>query len=161
MTQAARRLRRSRFETWGPVALWAGLILTMSGDHFGGDQTGHWLAVGLRFWFPDIEPGRVQLVNAAVRKAAHVIEYAVLGGLACNALRREYPAWRPLGPILATLALASACALLDEAHQTLLAGRTGSLRDVLLDLSAATVTACVLGLRPLVRDHALRRSLPP
>lgn len=58
----------------------------------------------------------------ALRKLAHFTEYAVLGGLLARAVAG-----------VAALALGIAYAVTDEVHQTFVAGRSGSLRDVAID----------------------------
>jgi VanZ family protein len=102
----------SRVNLWLPVVLWAGLIFTLSAVPS--------LDTGLGTW------------DLAVRKLAHLAEYAVLGGLLQRALGRE-----PLA-----LLLGSAYAATDEIHQTFVAGRQGSPLDWLLD--TAGVAAGVL-----------------
>ncbi len=102
----------SRANLWLPVVLWAGLIFTLSAVPS--------LDTGLGTW------------DLAVRKLAHLAEYAVLGGLLQRALGRE-----PLA-----LLLGSAYAASDEIHQTFVAGRQGSPLDWLLD--TAGVAAGVL-----------------
>jgi VanZ family protein len=102
----------SRVNLWLPVVLWAGLIFTLSAVPS--------LDTGLGTW------------DLAVRKLAHLAEYAVLGGLLQRALGRE-----PLA-----LLLGSAYAATDEIHQTFVAGRQGSPLDWVLD--TAGVAAGVL-----------------
>jgi VanZ family protein len=102
----------SRVNLWLPVVLWAGLIFTLSAVPS--------LDTGLGTW------------DLAVRKLAHLAEYAVLGGLLQRALGRQ-----PLA-----LLLGSAYAATDEIHQTFVAGRQGSPLDWLLD--TAGVAAGVL-----------------
>jgi VanZ family protein len=102
----------SRVNLWLPVVLWAGIIFTLSAVPS--------LDTGLGTW------------DLAVRKLAHLAEYAVLGGLLQRALGRE-----PLA-----LLLGSAYAATDEIHQTFVAGRQGSPLDWLLD--TAGVAAGVL-----------------
>jgi VanZ family protein len=137
--------------------LWIALIWTMSGEPFAANHTGSLLAAGLRFVFPDIRLDTLQTIHAILRKAAHVTEYAVLGALSCNAFRRQDPDWTGPRRVLVALALAVACALVDEGHQKLLPERTGSLRDVLLDTAGAALGTWValrfgaVGARPRVR----------
>ena len=72
------------------------------------------------------------LTMHAVRKLAHFTEYFILGGLLYldRRLMGRGPALLPLGAALLTAAA-------DEYIQTFVPGRSGQLRDVLLDLFGA------------------------
>ena len=74
-----------------------------------------------------------------VRKAAHVFNYFVLGGLAYQTFwlfdgRRN---WRRI--VMFAAAFCIAFAALDELHQLYVPGRSGELRDVLIDSISALV----------------------
>ena len=81
---------------------------------------------------------QIQWVNGAhpiVRKCAHFSEYTLLGvlvALTC-AMTFSRSLWQALFPI----AFCVLCAALDEWHQTFVAGRSGELRDVLIDSGGA------------------------
>jgi VanZ family protein len=72
----------------------------------------------------------------ALRKPAHVVQYAVLGALTLRALtasgRRRLPA-----VTLVTLLFALAVATADELHQRTVEARTGSAADVAFDTAGA------------------------
>ena len=82
------------------------------------------------------------LTHPMLRKLAHFTEFAVLGFLLAHCLRV-----RIARPLLAGLL----CALADETIQTFVAGRSGELRDVWIDLSgvaaAAALVYCIRFLR--------------
>ena len=90
----------------------------------------------LLLWlFPDISEARIQLAHLLMRKAAHFIEYAVLGWLAARAfatssrdLLRRY--WFFVGLLLVILQ-----AVIDEYHQSFVGTRTGSPYDSLIDIA--------------------------
>lgn len=88
--------------TWLPVVVWAGVIFALSSVPS--------LSSGLGSW------------DVALRKLAHVSEYAVLGAL----LRRGLPA----GPAVLAGVL---YAVSDELHQTFVPGRHGAPLDVAID----------------------------
>ncbi|HSK17485.1 MAG TPA: VanZ family protein [Gaiellaceae bacterium] len=96
-------MTRGRANRWLPVLLWAGLIFALS------SVPG--LGTGLGTW------------DLALRKLAHVAEYAVLGALLQRALARE-----PLAFVLG-----SGYAVTDEIHQAFVSGRQGSALDWLID----------------------------
>lgn len=78
----------------------------------------------------------VERYQHGTRKAAHMIEYAVLAALATLALSRK----GKRGPLIA-LSLAVAWAALDETHQLFVAGRGPQLFDVLIDAAGAAIGA--------------------
>jgi VanZ family protein len=97
-------MARSRLLTvWLPVVIWAAVIFTFSSIPS--------LSTGLGTW------------DTILRKAAHLTEYAVLGGLLYRALGRE-----PLA-----LAVGIAYAATDELHQYFVRGRHASPVDVAID----------------------------
>jgi VanZ family protein len=101
---------RSRLLTvWLPVLVWAGVIFTLSSIPS--------LSTGLGTW------------DTILRKAAHVTEYAVLGGLLYRAVGRE-----PLA-----LAVGIAYAATDELHQYFVRGRHASPVDVAIDALGVAV----------------------
>ena len=74
-------------------------------------------------------------LNGLIRKCAHFLAYLLLGGLTINAWRRNgVPAGRAwiFAMVICTLYAGS-----DEFHQLFVPGRSGELRDVLLDSSGA------------------------
>ena len=103
-------MARSRLLTiWLPVLIWAVVIFTLSSIPS--------LSSGLGTW------------DTILRKAAHLAEYAVLGGLLYRALGRE-----PLA-----LAAGIAYAATDELHQSFVRGRHGSPVDVAIDAVGVAV----------------------
>jgi VanZ family protein len=103
-----------RAALWGPVLLWAGLIFVLSSLPD--------LATGLGVW------------DLVLRKLAHVVEYAVLGGLLFRAVARE-----PTAVLLGSL-----YAVTDEVHQAFVPGRDGSPLDWLLDTVGAAAGVLIL-----------------
>ena len=97
-------MRRSdRLARWGPVVVWAAVIFALSSIPS--------LATGLGTW------------DLVLRKAAHVVEFGILGALLARAL-----------PSLAwAVAAGSLYAMTDEVHQAFVPGRVGSPVDWALD----------------------------
>jgi len=132
---------------WLPVVGWMALIFVLSTDTFSGGQTSRILAPLLRWLFPGLSEHASALGVFGVRKAAHVIVYAVLAWLWWRALRRPVRhdprpwQWRPAG--LALLFSAS-YAVSDEFHQSFTTARTPSAWDVLLDTAGAAAGLLVL-----------------
>jgi len=120
------------------VAAWAALILALSTDSFSSQNTSRIVGPLLDLLFPGLGAETRTAVHAAVRKSAHVVEYAVLAVLAWHAclLGRRAHALRAAG---VALLLVLAVAGLDEAGQARRAARTGSVRDVALDTAGGAL----------------------
>lgn len=120
-----------------PPLCWTGLIAYFGSAEWGGAQTAAWLAPLLLALLPGLSPELVQSAHVLIRKAGHVVEYAVLAVLWRRAVGG---AWEPM-------ALALLTASLDELRQSVTPGRTGSVYDVLLDGAAAAAPLSFLTAR--------------
>ena len=87
--------------------------------------------------------------DVALRKVAHVTEYAVLTGLWWRALR----ALGVSRPLVGAVAIALLYAASDEFHQTFVDGRTGTPVDVMIDAIGMMIAALLI--------YARRRSRGP
>lgn len=101
------RVTAARVAPWIPVVLWAGMIFAFSSVPS--------LGTGLGTW------------DLALRKLAHLAEYAVLAALL----------YRAVGQAWVAVAIASLYAVTDELHQTFVTGRQGSPLDWLVDVVGA------------------------
>jgi VanZ family protein len=121
---------------WVTVCVMA--ILAMSGDAFSGMHTGRFLRPLLRWLVPDITNRQIVELHFAIRKAAHLTEYAVLAMLSLRALRLtiDVSLLRIVG---LSLAIVLAVAGVDELRQANLAARTGSLGDVVVNLVGGSI----------------------
>jgi VanZ family protein len=124
-----------------PPLCWTGLIAYFGGGQWDGAQTAAWLGPLLRALLPAASPEALAAAHLLIRKAGHVIEYAVLAGLWRRGLGG---AWAPLG-----LAVLTAC--LDELRQSFTPGRDGAMADVLLDSAAAVTALGLIALRARLR----------
>ncbi len=117
-------------QRWGPLLLWMGVIFAFSSSSdpyqaLPGGWEGRCAAARLGALCDEETIGRF----------SHLLEYAVLGGLSFRAVVWQSPAGLRSGA--AALGLAAAYALLDEAHQLFVPGRTFQLFDLALDVSGA------------------------
>jgi VanZ family protein len=94
--------------TWLPVVAWAALIFALSSIPS--------LGTGLGLW------------DLALRKLAHLTEFAILGLLLARALR-DLPAF----------AAGVAYAVTDEVHQHFVEGRLGAPVDVAIDAAGVLI----------------------
>ena len=106
--------------TWRPLLLvaWCALLFSLSARE-------------------DLRIADDDLLDLVVRKAGHVAAYAVLGVLAAATLRQAGAGERLQlagGWAFATLYGAS-----DEWHQSMVAGRVGTPRDVVIDAAGAAL----------------------
>ena len=77
------------------------------------------------------------LLEFLVRKSAHIGLYFVLGVLVCNVLRYYIHDAKKL--LMWSMVWVSGYAALDEIHQLFVPGRSGEVRDVLIDSVAGLV----------------------
>ena len=125
-------------QRWLPVVVWAAFISWFSTDAFSARSTNSYIDPVLRFFFGDLTPAGFRFAHSIVRKAAHTIEYAILGALTLRAMTPPGPAMsRAL--VARTLAACAVYALLDEAHQSFIPSRSGSGVDVMIDVTGATI----------------------
>jgi len=107
---------------WGPVAVWAGLILFAASDLFSAESSGSVLQMIFGVEVP-------RWLHIALRKLAHLVAYGILAALAWRADRR----WEVI------MLIVVAVAAVDETMQSRSAHRTGSVVDVGIDLVGAGI----------------------
>jgi VanZ family protein len=90
----------------------------------------------------DPEPAQLKLINFYVRKTGHVLAYGLMSLLWFRAFRAQanYGPWRAC---LWSLGLCLLFASMDEVRQWFSITRGGSIVDVLLDMSGASLTALI------------------
>jgi len=124
---------------WLPTLLWLCVLAMFSTDTFSAEHTGGVLMKILHALFGNISAHRFHQIHFFIRKAAHFGSYGLLGAFAFFSWRATLPAlprwtfrWSALALLLV---LVAAC--LDEFHQSFVASRGSSLRDVGLDFVGA------------------------
>lgn len=125
---------------WLPPLAWCGMMLFISGDLGSANNTGAILK-WLLSWFPPLSPAQFDLIHFYVRKTiGHFGNYAFLYFLWFRAFRGQL-GWTTGRTFSLAIGVCLAMALMDEGHQLMFISRTGSLRDVALDLSGAATAA--------------------
>jgi VanZ family protein len=110
---------------WLPVLLWCGVIYGLSA-------------------IPHLRFFKADLLDFLFRKMGHMVEYGVLARLLVRALTGStYWPWKKI--FAASLVLAMLYSCTDEFHQTFVAGRHGTPRDVIIDTVGAWLA---LGIKP-------------
>jgi len=171
------RIRRLVHVAWfcAPLVLWVAVVAFASTNFASSAHTDIWLwrllhplSPGMRSG--DSSSGHFAALSWAVRKTAHLVVYGVLGLLAARALRGLFSGyvrttdreglWRMGVVVLPFGALVAAA---DELHQTLVPSRTGSIRDVAIDMVGVSVGLLVvwlIGRRPS-HKRTERRTIQP
>lgn len=121
---------RSRFRMRVALCLWIAVILLASADAFSMRNT----EALLRRVDPEPRPHE-QIV--ALRALVHLVEYGLLGLLAHRSLRG--PGRGRIAALGLALGLSLAVAVADESIQATQPHRSGSYRDVILDLLGSSV----------------------
>lgn len=88
-----------------------------------------------------------QLLTFLVRKGAHIFAYFVLGILAFNALWRvDLSKFKFNRPATLSIIVCALYAASDEFHQLFIIGRSGELRDIMIDSCAAIVGVFIISI---------------
>jgi VanZ family protein len=131
------------FKYWIPVIVGMIFIYCMSTEAFSSRSTLRIIDQIVRFLSLSLSRNEIIMINGAVRKLAHVIEYAVFGILLLRAFRagsqeRLWSRWAGY-----SLAVALLYAMIDEFHQLHVPMRTASLVDVCYDTLGSLLGQCV------------------
>ena len=88
-----------------------------------------------------------QLLTFLVRKGAHIFAYFVLGILAFNALWRvDLSKFKFNRPATLSIIVCALYAASDEFHQLFISGRSGEIRDIMIDSCAAMVGVFIISI---------------
>ena len=128
---------RSELIPWLWVVLWMLVIFLFSTSAFSGANTSRIIGPILKWIMPEIANESIAFIQFLLRKIAHIIEYAVLAVLLCNAIVRRLAKFSALALIARSVFISLIYAAFDEWHQSWSAGRTGSLMDVSIDTVGA------------------------
>lgn len=152
----ATAVNRTKFFSFAALIAWALVIFYLSSE--GSDASSgrsDVIVQTVQSW--GVATTGTDFMTFLVRKSAHIIAYFMFGGLAYNVIRHyKLPVRRAL---LASGAIVLVYALSDEFHQLFVPGRSGELRDVMIDTAAGVVGVCLAYLihRKYVGIKAKRR----
>jgi len=119
------------------ASFWLVLVLFLGSAYFAAQETGRFVLPFLKFLMPGVPSSEPQAIHMVLRKLAHVLEYAVLALLWYRALHRV-GGRRPRTAAWVALSICLVCSVADEAHQSMLPSRHGSVRDFVIDAFGAT-----------------------
>ena len=146
-----------KLAAWLATLAWLGAIAAFSTDTFSSAHTGSILKKIIEAVYGPISYHQFEQFHFFIRKAAHFTVYGILSWLAFLAWRSTLPAPRrwTLGWSGLAMTVVFVAASLDEFHQTFIPSRTGSSRDVMLDLISAIFFQIVIAvfLRERQRDR--------
>jgi len=129
---------KSFLKYWLPFLVWLGVIFLGSTDLMSSEQTSRFIVPFLLWLKPGMSPKIIRSVLFAIRKCAHVTEYAILALLLWRVLRSGITLRMRMSMLFGAVLLACAVfAASDEFHQSFVKSRTPSVRDVLLDVAGA------------------------
>ncbi len=125
---------RRFLKNWLPVLVWVGVIFLGLTDPMSAEHTSRFIVPFLRWLKPNISAETLASIHFILRKCAHVGEYAVLGLLLLRAATLMTN-FRQSIPILyvSVLGVCLFVAATDEFHQTFVASRGASVRDIIID----------------------------
>lgn len=136
----------SLLRAWWPAGVWIGLITFESTDYMSAQNTSSLLYHWLTRVFGPINVYDFLYWHHYLRKAGHVVGYAMLALLLLRAFRMTLSGrgpWLARPAMLSWLGTAFVAAM-DEWHQSFIPSRGASVWDVLLDSSAGLIALVVL-----------------
>ena len=87
-----------------------------------------------------------QLLTFIIRKSAHIFAYFILGILIFNALWRiKFSKLTSGWPAISSITICALYAASDEFHQLFISGRSGEVRDIIIDSIAASIGVVLIG----------------
>src|SRR5438874_808228 len=142
--------------------LWLGAVLVPGSSQYGTHATGPWVIPALNLLVPWATSRELNAMHLDDRKLWLLTQYAILvrlllqGLLARRRTSMRAAAW-------AALLICVATAFVDEAHQSMLPARTGSVGDVMLDCLGALMMLMMLRARyePVPAPAAGRAAASP
>jgi VanZ family protein len=135
---------RERILRYAPLFLWIGVILFASTTQGAMSNTSRFIRPLLEFLFPNTPEETLILYHGYTRKLAHLSEYAILAFWASRAFWSSSVNFLQRYWFIISLATVFLVASIDEYNQSLNSLRTGSLYDVLLDVSGGLLMIIVL-----------------
>jgi VanZ family protein len=138
------------------AAIWLGVVLFLGTADFAAANTAPFILPLLKKVAPSASNAQLHATHMVLRKLTHLAEYALLAllwfwAIVARTGRSVRAAWLALLVCLA-------CAVADEAHQAITPARTGSVRDVLIDVSGAAGAVLIARGRPTSRARDQMRS---
>ena len=126
---------RNRVWRYAPLLAWMAVIFFASTGALSASNSGLAIQPLLHWLFPNITDTGVAVIHSLVRKAGHLIEYAILAVLAARAFSGSAHKGLRQRWFAAALGLVVLYSFSDEFHQSFEASRTASVFDCLIDIT--------------------------
>lgn len=142
-----------------PCGIWVGIIFLFSSKYFSAGNTSTFLYELIHTLFRSFSREKFWMIHAYIRKSAHVMAYAVLAYLSYVALLKSFYICRSKLPgkfFIYVFVFCLSIAILDEYNQSHIQVRTGSYKDILIDM---TGVALMLGFIFLKTRHRPYKTL--
>lgn len=124
---------------WIPIIVLFGIMFWMSGGNFTSGRTSEFFFPKIKSMFPGLSPEGVTFVHELIRKIAHVVEFFLLGLLLSFAVYRSPLKIADFKKAVLIIILLVIFTLADELRQSLVALRTASIVDVVLDMAGGVM----------------------
>jgi len=128
---------------WLPVFAWMGFLFPLTNDTLSSNSTSYFIVPILKWFLPNASQATINTLHILFRKSVHFGEYAFLAFLLFRAFRGRNKDWR-LKWLLYAGIIAVSYGFLDEFLQTLIASRTGSIFDWIVDSAGALSTLGII-----------------
>ena len=128
---------------WLPVFAWMGFLFPLTNDILSSNSTSHFIVPIIKWFLPDASQATINTLHILFRKSVHFGEYAFFAFLLFRAFRGRNKDWR-LKWLLYAGIIAVSYGFLDEFLQTLIASRTGSIFDWVIDSTGALSTLGII-----------------
>lgn len=146
---------------WLPALIWLGVIFFGSTDFMSAEHTSRILVPFLLWLKPNMTIETVMFVQFLVRKAAHLIEYAILAVVVWRAIYRGTNLQMRMSLLSVSVWLAATLvAAADEYHQSFVPSRGAAWGDVLIDSGGAIFGLLIVGRKkPTIENRSRQSSL--
>ncbi len=127
---------------WLPPILWMWFLFPTN-DALTIDSTSRIIVPLLKWLFPAADPVTIDTFHILARKTIHFLEYALLAFLLFRAFKGRNKTWRWNWIIYAGI-ITIGYSSIDEFMQTIIALRTGSFSDWMIDAVGAVFALCII-----------------
>ena len=135
---------RGRIFRYAPLILWIGVIFFMSSGKAAMSETSRFIRPFLEWIFPLSALETITIYHGYVRKFAHFFEYAMLALWSWLAFRNSSIGFLQKYWYAFSFVFVLLIAVTDETNQSFNITRTGSIYDVLLDVSGGLTMILIL-----------------
>lgn len=123
-----------------------GFFFPLTNDILSSNSTSHLIIPIIKWFLPHASQATINTLHILFRKCVHFLEYALLAFLLFRAFRGRNKDWR-LKWLLYARIIAVSYGFLDEFLQTLIASRTSSIFDWLIDSAGAIFVLGIISLK--------------